>query len=92
MQDWFYISKPKYNERGLNGSDVIVTLVDSELDLDNCIFKDINYPTLYNITNLNHRKVFHYDTFSDKTDKVMMHGTHCGGIIAKSNRLIFNES
>lgn len=78
----FYASNRLYNDRGLDGKDVIVTVIDSGLDLDNCLFKDPNYDTPFNTTNYKHRKVVRYDPFADDVDKYVGHGTHCGGTIA----------
>lgn len=82
LRDDYFASNRLYNDRGLNGSNVIVTLIDSGLDVDNCLFKDPNYDTPFNTTNYNHRKVVRYDPFVDNIDKFVGHGTHCGGTIA----------
>lgn len=80
----FYTSNRKYNERGLTGSNVIVTLIDTGADMNNCLFRDPSVPAPFNKTDFNHRKVVRYDPFVDASDQYAGHGTHCAGTIAGS--------
>ena len=82
LRDGYYTSNRVINDRGINGSDVIVTIIDTGASSTNCLFMDSNNDFPINTTNLNHRKIVRYDAFADESDEFNGHGTHCAGIVA----------
>lgn len=84
IENGYQTSNRKFNHLGINGSNVIVTLIDSGADIHNCLFHDPKIPVPMNQTNLSHRKIVRYDPFVDGSDQFAGHGTHCAGIIAGS--------
>ncbi|OHS97012.1 hypothetical protein TRFO_36844 [Tritrichomonas foetus] len=78
----FLTSNRVLNNRGINGSNVIVTIMDSGASSTNCLLTDSQHEFPINKTNLNHRKVVRYDAFVDQSDEYNGHGTHCAGIVA----------
>lgn len=83
FKNGYYTSNRKYNERGLNGSNIIVTVIDTGVLVNNCFFYDKNFPNfLYNTTNYEHKKIVRYDIFTNNFYKNVRHGTHTAGIIA----------
>lgn len=73
-----FTSNRKYNGRDLNGSNVIITLIDSGVLINNFFFNDPNYPKVtFNTTDVNHRKIVRYDIFTNNNFfKSVRHGTH----------------
>jgi subtilisin family serine protease len=70
------------NARGLTGVGVVVTLLDSGVDIDNPFFDDPTVPFITDQYNFAHRKIVRYDAAVDSTDKINGHGTRAGGTIA----------
>lgn len=84
-EDGFIMSNRALTKKGLNGSGVIVTLIDSGVDDSNCFFHDSKVPLPIGKTDLSHRKIVRYNAYVDNgTDYYNGHGTHCAGIIAGS--------
>lgn len=82
LKDGFYVTNRAINKRGINGSNIIVTVMDSGASSTNCLLTDSNYSFPINETNWEHRKVVRYDAFVDSSDEFNGHGTHCAGTIA----------
>ena len=66
----------------LNGTGVVITIIDSGVDKDHAFFKDSQREFPFNVIDKNHRKVIRYVTLADDKDKIIGHGTHCAGSIA----------
>ena len=66
----------------LNGSNVVVTIIDSGVDKDHLFFKDSQREFPFNRIDKDHRKIVRYVTLADDKDKISGHGTHCAGTIA----------
>ena len=71
---------------GLDGSGQTVAVADGGLDQDNCYFRDASPSNAIfgnNGWSMNQRKIVHYDdTFGDRTERSMGHGTYVSGILA----------
>jgi subtilisin family serine protease len=70
------------NDRGINGSGVIVTVIDHGVDHSSLFFNDTHIPVPINRTDWSHRKIVRYDDFADSTFEPDDHGTHISGTIA----------
>ena len=75
-------TKKYFQTIGLDGTGVIVSLIDSGVNRDHLFFADKNRPFPYNKLDMDHRKVVRYVTLADDIDVKNGHGTHCAGTIA----------
>ncbi|KAL3788137.1 hypothetical protein HJC23_005475 [Cyclotella cryptica] len=80
-------SRPFF-DKGLDGRGQIVAVADGGLDRDNCYFRDVNedasMESIFGSSwNLTRRKIVNYDdSFADRKEIPMGHGTHVSGIVA----------
>lgn len=71
------------NDKGLNGTGQIITIVDSGLDINSPYFSDnSDKPFEYEKVDMDRRKVVYYTRFGNDHDSRDMHGTHVAGISA----------
>jgi subtilisin family serine protease len=68
--------------KGLNGSGVVVTIIDTFLDHRSTFFHDPNVPAEEGKPLLAHRKLAYYDNPPAKSMDFAEHGTHVAGIVA----------
>ena len=80
--------RPLY-ELGLNGSNQVVNVVDSGVDVYNAFFYDPkpenNLSSITGRTNVNHRKIVRIEPIADNTDEPKGHGTHVSGTVCGSS-------
>ena len=72
----------KLQEIGLDGSDEIVSVIDTGVKVNHSFYHDSSHQVVYNETNLEHRKIVRYDSFFDENDSSDGHGTAFCGVIA----------
>lgn len=82
-----YSSRPFFSNN-LDGTGQVVGVADGGLDTNNCYFRDSSSsPNIYGRDasgwDFSQRKVVHYDdTFGDRADESMGHGTYVSGIMS----------
>lgn len=67
------------NRNGINGSDEIVTVVDTGLDMYHSFFSDKNHQIPFDVTDLSHLNVVRYEVAGDAIERESGHGTHVAG-------------
>ena len=72
------------NEKGLNGENQTIAIIDSGLDYYNGYFYDPNVPNPLIEGATGHRKIAQYINYSDSNDYTGGHGTHVSGIAVGS--------
>ena len=72
----------KLQDIGLDGSDQIISVVDTGVDIKHSFFNDPNEEVTYNSSNPNHRKIIQYDTAFQNEQDINGHGTAVAGIIS----------
>lgn len=72
-----------FNEKGLNGTGQIITIVDSGLDVNSPYFIDSTKSSFsYDRVDHTNRKVVYYQTYGNNQDSLDMHGTYLAGIVS----------
>lgn len=69
------------NQANLTGSNQVIGIADTGIDVNSCYFYDSNVKMVYNKVNQNHRKLIYYDTFANAADDDG-HGTLVAGTSA----------
>ena len=70
------------NNKGINGDGVVVTIIDSGVDITHSFFRDDEIAISFYNYNPLHRKIVKYDPVVDNIDEKNGHGTFCAGVIA----------
>ena len=71
----------KLQDLGLDGTDQIISVVDTGVDIQHSFFYDPNNNVQFETINNNHRKIIQYNTKNDQTD-INGHGTSVASVIS----------
>jgi subtilisin family serine protease len=78
----FFESTRTVNSHSIDGTGIVVSVIDSGVSSTHPFFSDAGRPMPINQTDLEHRKVIRYDAYVDSIDTQSGHGTHAAGTVA----------